>query len=418
MCLIRGTYNSDLHKMTFPIGRQLRLRDENLHVQYQQDSTPDHPVFGVKGVSPLSTILNLPTCAVFDAMHLIHLGIARKLLHMVVNKKLVNVQNLSKFVSYIKVPHYFRRRPKNLDKELSLWKAQEHKVFLLYFSPFCLYKSLSGPVTDAENQICLIYLCLASFIYSLSSESVTCETLNTCKDVILIFQSLMARTFGEGVKIASLHALIHLPSQVENFGHLPATSAYAFENVNRFLKRSVTGKIKQGHQIGERFLRMQCAVNDSELLPSIRTVGAEHPHVHIEGLSHLHNVRFATKVFVRDRCFHSFNFGRRLRSSSYFAFIEHLNVFVKVKTIVHSSEGVYCLCRVYIKHKRCWVEFAFPNIDESLQRKLNDLSNHFSLRKGILKVFDAKLLSHHAIISKVNDRDFFGVKIINDYEHD
>ena len=241
--------------MTFPISRRFPLRKPNQHRRHQNLGTNRKPVFGVKGVSPLVKILPLPLCVPYDSMHLIYLGIAKRLLETVVHKRLVNVTSLSRSLSLMQIPHFFRRKPRNISHELCLWKAQEHKIFLLYLSLPCFYNlQPSAECSDIVNRITFLYFLLSSSIYALSDEHINEETLLAVEEIIFAFQKSMDNTLGSGVRIASLHSLIHLPQQVRHFGRLSATSAFTFENVNRFLKRSVSGKRRQGRQIAERFL--------------------------------------------------------------------------------------------------------------------------------------------------------------------
>ena len=80
------------------------------------------------------------------------------------------------------------------------------------------------------------------------------------RTLLLAFQKPYQDMFGSGVRAYSLHVLIHLTSQVKRFGLLPGASASCFENVNRFLKNTVTGTYRPGTQIAYRFLQyLTCA---------------------------------------------------------------------------------------------------------------------------------------------------------------
>ena len=45
---------------------------------------------------------------------------------------MVDTANLSELTESVKVPHDLRRKSRSLSTELALWKAQEHKNFILY----------------------------------------------------------------------------------------------------------------------------------------------------------------------------------------------------------------------------------------------------------------------------------------------
>lgn len=135
---------------------------------------------------------------------------------------------------------------------------------------FRRYQS-SSEVLNISKQLLFLCVCLSSSIYIFSLESVNTELLD-CVHEYFVFQQTMDKVFSSGVIIGTLHNLIYLPRQVKNVGPLPVTSAFCFENVNRFLKISVTGKIRQGIQIAERFLLMQTVLylSTGHLLQSTR----------------------------------------------------------------------------------------------------------------------------------------------------
>ena len=419
-CLVEGSYHHELRKMTFPIARSFQLRSEHEHRKHQRRGTLHTPVFGVKGFSPLEKVLRLPVCIPYDAMHLLHLGIAKKLLQIVVDKRLVDMPSLSQSVTEIKVPHSFRRRPRNICNELAMWKAQEHKVFLLYFAPKSFYLPLLSGGTDITRQLFCLYMCLASSIYALSEERIKEETLESVSVIIYTFQKLMNDMFGPGVRTGTLHSLIHLPRQVENFGSISATTANCFENVNRFLKRSVTGKVRQGRQIAERFLFMQkCTVTNSCV--SLQQRSIPRTQAHDELLSRLglplDNLMFLSKISVNDRVFHSYDYGRHLHCASYFAYASGELLFVKIKHIIKIREVVKCICRTYDKVSN-WHDFMFPDLTERLNQHFSRIRSHFQLRKSCIKIFEAEKLSHHAIISKLHGDMFYGVKVLKDFGHE
>ena len=404
--------------MTFPLSRHFRLRNVDSHKSHQRRGTCEEPVFGVKGTSPLNHLLSLPVHVPYDVMHLVYLGMAKRLLQIVVDKRLVDLKTLSKYIDGIKVPHSFRRRPKNLIEELSLWKSQEHKIFLLYFAPLCFsLQFLSSSRTDDVTQIALLYLCLSSSIYVLTAEYVDTETLESVSEILYFFQTLLKTSFGPGVCTGTLHSLIHLPRQVENFGGLSATSAMCFENVNRFLKRSVSGKKRQGLQIAERFLCMKQTCQDSgQTKEKLATKSTSAQNLLLSQLSlSSGDVTFFDKV-CSNVVLHSYDFGKNLRSASYFAFVKDKSVFVKIKCIFKTGEAIKCFCRTYTT-SCCWHDM-FTNVPPFLKRHLLRACRHFNLRKGDMEVFDAKRLTNYAIVHKISSSAYYAVRILSDHDHE
>lgn len=406
--------------MTFPVSTNFNLRTEVEHRNHMQQGTSDCPTFGVKGTSPLHEVLRLPIQVPYDVMHLVYLGMAKRLLQIVVDKRLIDKMTLSTVINSIKVPHSFRRRPRNLIDELPLWKSQEHKVFLLYLSPLCVHVSRLTAEPRIASQIRLLFVCLSSSILTLSSEAVRGDFLQSVERVIYNFQKLMEITFGASVLTGTLHAIVHLPRQVQNFGRLSATSATCFENVNRFLKRSVTGKTSQGYQIAERFLCMQKYSSDEPTEPCLKLSGSS-------ATSRLQNVLaifdlpdntvLVDKVTVGRLTFHSYDYGKKLSSASYFAFLDDHAVFVKIKCFLKVRDELKCICRIY-RSQCAWHEYILSDVPASLKSNLDKISCHFKLQKSGLEIYDIQKLSNHAIVSKVYGGIIYGVKVVNDFDHE
>ena len=258
----------------------------------------------------------------------------------------------------MKVPHWFRRRPRDL-QELCLWKSQEHKIFLLYLSPFCFY-FVRRSLSDNYQQLLLLYLCLSTVIYALSAEVVSPGVIPSSKFIMHSFQKYMVKLFGAGVMTGSLHALHHLPAQVRHFGSLSMTSATVFENVNRFLKRSFTGKKNQRKQAAEKFLYMQVNSGVPRQLTGVSIARLESKSVNIEKYADYlpNNInQYVAKIRVNDLVFHSYLYGRNLRCASYYAFVNTDKVFLKIKCIFRANDEVKILCRTY-KILQSWSEFV------------------------------------------------------------
>ena len=142
------------------------------------------------------------------------------------------------------------RKPKNLTNELVKWKAQEVKYFLLYYGPLVF--------NDLGNvEICSLYLMLSTSINTLPKEIVSSIDIDACQQLIYLLQKALCSYFGEGIRTYTFHALAYLSEHVKNFGPLTSTSALVFENVNRQLKRSVSGTKGHGRQMAEKFIRFQ-----------------------------------------------------------------------------------------------------------------------------------------------------------------
>lgn len=242
MCLVQGIYRHDFKKVIFPVQENNAIRDRGTYTEHLSIAkSTGSPSFGIKGPSKLSEILDIPNSIVFDSMHLLYLGVNKSFLGAIIKRKLVNEFLLSSFTENVRVPHYFRRRPRNLATEFSLWKAQEHRIFLLYYAPFVFQCVRDGSSNHNSEMIFVLYYLLSTGVYLLYKENISRRDIEVAELCIKNFQRELINLFGESVKTITLHALQHIPEQTRRFGPLHCVSAMAFENLNRELKRSVTG---------------------------------------------------------------------------------------------------------------------------------------------------------------------------------
>lgn len=157
LCLGEGSYSSTLKKMVYPLQESYVLRTPDMYDIHLRSGTAESPTYGVKGPTDLSRILTLPSCLVYDIMHLAYLGISKNLLTATINKRLADIGLLSDTIDCVQVPHDFRRTPRKLVGEYSLWKAQEHRNFLIYIGPFVFLLLNQRPSDSAFGKNCLTF---------------------------------------------------------------------------------------------------------------------------------------------------------------------------------------------------------------------------------------------------------------------
>ena len=175
-----------------------------------------------------------------DYMHLVCLGVMRKLLIHWVNRQateyLITEQMLKEISDRLIeirkwVPSEFARLPRSLS-ELCRWKATEFRQFLLYSGPVVLKGILPSPLYRH-------FLCLHVAIKLLSSEPL-CFTHNRfCARLLKHFAKESAKLYGAHFITFNVHCLIHLPGDVMRFGPLDKFSSFPFENYLQQLKRRI-----------------------------------------------------------------------------------------------------------------------------------------------------------------------------------
>jgi hypothetical protein len=235
-CTQEGTYLDG--RMTFPLVN-CPLRTD---VAFCEMNDEDHH----RGATPLSALnFGLVSGFALDYMHLVCLGVVRKLLNFwicgpinsnstcasrlpafLVRSLSDRLVQLSRFV-----PREFARKPRSLS-EIDRWKAVEFRTFLLYTGPAVLPGILSENILN--------HFLLLSVAISLLANPKYCKTYSDYANQLLIcFVEQSKVIYGATFVIYNVHALVHLAADVKRYGHLDTFSAFPFENQLQCLKRLV-----------------------------------------------------------------------------------------------------------------------------------------------------------------------------------
>jgi len=217
-----------------------------------------------RGTTPLRSLnFGLVTGFVLDYMHLVCLGVMRKLLcywmrgplhkgGTVASRLPSSVVNSmsEKLISFCKaVPREFARKPRSLT-ELDRWKATEFRAFLLYFGPVILSDFLSETVFSH-------FMLLSASIRILASPHFCGKFNNYAHQLLVSFVEQAKEIYGPEFIVYNVHSLIHLPADVQRFGPLDAFSAFPFENQLKSLKRLVRKTSQPLPQIIRRVTEMR-----------------------------------------------------------------------------------------------------------------------------------------------------------------
>lgn len=235
-CTQEGEYLN--HRMTFPVTTA-KLRTD---ADFREMIDDSHH----RGPCPLSDLpIGLVTSFVFDYMHLVCLGVVRKLIKFWISGSLHkgddvasrlsanSVQRLSARLVSLQsfVPCEFARRPRALS-EIDRWKATEFRQFLLYTGPIVLPGILS---TNVYNH----FMLLSAAITILVSPSLCQKYTDYAKSLLVSFVESAKTLYGQDFIVYNVHGLIHLADDVSRHGSLDSFSAFPFENELKALKRLV-----------------------------------------------------------------------------------------------------------------------------------------------------------------------------------
>lgn len=210
------------------------------HDYIDEKTNDDH----VKGKSPLLTLnIDLVKQFVLDPMHIIYLGITKRLLvkywvegnrHCKLSRQNLaaidyNIQIIRKFVT-----SDFCRKPRAL-VNLKKFKATEFRFIVLYSGVTIFYNIL-------DNVKYRHFLLFHIAITILSSVPLIEAYINVAEEAIRKFVLKSAKIYGEDFVVYNVHSLLHLCADVQTYGPIERYSCFPFENYLQSLKRRIRSK--------------------------------------------------------------------------------------------------------------------------------------------------------------------------------
>lgn len=140
-----------------------------------------------------------------------------------ISQRLLNLQRF--------IPNIFARKPRSLT-EVDRFKATEYRQILLYTGKLVFKGIISDPLYSH-------FMVLSTAISILVSKTLTEQYLNYAENLLKHFVSQAQELYGEEFLVYNVHSLLHLASDVTNYGNLDTCSAFPFENYMQHLKRMV-----------------------------------------------------------------------------------------------------------------------------------------------------------------------------------
>ena len=219
-------------RMTFP-ETSAELRTDH---SFRTMSNDDHHL----GHSPLSKLpIDMISAFPLDYMHLICLGVMRKLLHLWIKGPLAirlgrqAIDRLSEALVAFReqVPFEFSRKPRSL-AYLERWKATELRQFLLYTGMI----SLHGVVDDVLYNN---FMLLSVSMYILLSPRFCRDYSDYAGELLLTFVENFGNIYGKHNLSYNVHATVHLANEAKIHGPLDNISAFVFENYLGRLKKLI-----------------------------------------------------------------------------------------------------------------------------------------------------------------------------------
>lgn len=235
---------------------------------FRSKAQPEHHT----GVSILETLpINMIECFSLDYMHLVCLGIVRKLLWtwirgaLFVGTRRIRLgwrsitQISARLVALASnVACDFARKPRSLS-ELARWKATELRQFLLYTGPIVLKGVIDD---DLYNHFMLLHIAIKILV-----DNELCREFSSyARDLILLFVKQCEEYYGIEFMSYNVHNLIHLTDDVERNGPLDSFSLFDFENMLQEIK----GVLRKHERPLEQIIRRLEEREKNLLLPTVQ----------------------------------------------------------------------------------------------------------------------------------------------------
>lgn len=195
----------------------------------------------------LDTIDTINDFPIGDSLHLIDLGITKRLINgwrsgtlSNVDSKLSSIQSkkISDYLDSIPAPFEIRsqRRIRGFN-EIKSWKAIEYRNFLLYTSIVVLKYNIEGYIYEHF----LLYFCAITIF---SREFHLNHLFPVADKCLSIFLERFKIIYGKQFFSSNLHNLAHLSEDVQRFGSLETFNSYPFESKLITLSRLIrTGNL-------------------------------------------------------------------------------------------------------------------------------------------------------------------------------
>lgn len=262
------------NRMTFPEVNARRRTDDSFRQETDEEHHVQHSPFTEVGIDMI-------TCFPYDYMHLVCLGVMRRLLDLwisttgpmhcrisssqasMVSDRLLALRNY--------IPTEFARRPRALI-ERCRWKATELRQFLLYTGPVVLRGVLQPQIYDN-------FMLLSVGVYILASPKYCLELNDLAKTLLVSFVEHFGQLYGEEFLVYNVHGLVHLSEDVKVHGNLDLISAFPFESFLGKLKKLVRGPLNPLTQVMRRLSEME----NGSYSPDVKEATQKLENEHMDG---------------------------------------------------------------------------------------------------------------------------------------
>lgn len=261
-CCSVGEYSKELRTTIFPQMNANSRTDHDFRNKLYGKHHQDYKIRKDRKIVkiPIETpFLKLPIdmiqdFIVSDSLHLLHLGVMKKLLLIYrdghsnhVKWPAETIKCISDFLTRVKLPMEIHRSVRGID-HITHWKGSEFGSFLNYIGIVVL-----RPFLNEEHYTNFVRLFCATVICSTDYYQ---RFLPVAKVLFNDFVTKYYELFGSVT--SNIHNLLHVVEEVESKGSLPSISTYPFENHLYQVKKLVRSGRLPLSQIINRMTERDC----------------------------------------------------------------------------------------------------------------------------------------------------------------
>uniref|UniRef100_A0A1Y1MBE4 DUF4218 domain-containing protein n=1 Tax=Photinus pyralis TaxID=7054 RepID=A0A1Y1MBE4_PHOPY len=367
------------NRVCFPQIANLKHRTNQ---EFRNKVDEDHHT----GTTILESIPGLNMIAAFplDYMHLICLGVMRKLLLMWVTGKPptklqhIKVQNISQALIKQRPfsPCEFARKPRSL-YEVNRFKATEYRQFLLYTGPVILRSILS-----LDMYTNFLSLHIATLI--LSNTKLLSHFGDYSDSLLKYFVKTFILIYGEQNVSHNIHNLLHIFADSKQFGVLQNFCSFPFENYLQSFKRMIRKGDKPLSQIIKRkFEQDSCVIVENSFCCGYPIPSMEHNNGPLIGngvLTQYKQIQFQNytlKLSMGDNC----------------CCLNDGNV-ICIKNFVSKDDELFIIGFKYMERSEVYLKPC----------KSSSLGIYFVSGEGSLNIWNIKNISNKLVKVIVNDK--------------
>ena len=242
VCLHPGKFLSNRRVYPPVPPRRCKLRTHQSVVSLAAEaSTHGRTMKGIKGISPLTSYLNLVDGVPVDYMHAVLEGVLGRLMKLWFDSNNYrkpyylgkSIKSIDSLLMSQTPPEEFSRSPRSITHR-NYWKATELKQWLLYYS-LPILKSKLSPLYWHH------YALLVCAMHILLRDQISYSELSAAEMMLQDFCELFKELYEEVNCTHNVHLLTHLTRYVKLWGPLWTHSAFCYENKNGLISNLFHG---------------------------------------------------------------------------------------------------------------------------------------------------------------------------------